>query len=154
MATAKGDAKDVVAGWARVVRSGATPLYGTSWENAASQAVAKKLRLAAEPPFSCHITTDARDNANRRCGDWWIEAPRSQALGAGFSIEIAMRLKPGYLLAGFLILVAAAFMYAARIRFSIPSIGFSPTIWSVVVKSRGVGLIPVIWDGLPELLSL
>jgi RimJ/RimL family protein N-acetyltransferase len=44
----KGYAKDVVAGWARAVRSlGAIPLYGTSWENTASQAVAKKLRLAA-----------------------------------------------------------------------------------------------------------
>jgi len=43
----KGYARDVVAGWARAVRSlGATPLYGTSWENTASQAVAKKLRLA------------------------------------------------------------------------------------------------------------
>lgn len=44
----KGYAKDVVAGWARLVRSvGAMPLYSTSWENTASQAVAKKLRLAA-----------------------------------------------------------------------------------------------------------
>jgi RimJ/RimL family protein N-acetyltransferase len=43
----KGYAKDVVAGWARLVRSlGAVPLYSTSWENIASQAVAKKLRLA------------------------------------------------------------------------------------------------------------
>lgn len=43
----KGYARDVVAGWARAVRSlGATPLYGTSWENTASQAVANKLRLA------------------------------------------------------------------------------------------------------------
>jgi RimJ/RimL family protein N-acetyltransferase len=43
----KGYAKDVVAGWARFVQSmGATPLYSTSWENTASQAVAKKLRLA------------------------------------------------------------------------------------------------------------
>ena len=42
----KGYAKDVVAGWARSVRSmGAIPLYSTSWENIASQAVAKKLRL-------------------------------------------------------------------------------------------------------------
>jgi hypothetical protein len=41
-------AKDVVAGWARAVRSlGATPLYSTSWENTASQAVAEKLRLAS-----------------------------------------------------------------------------------------------------------
>jgi RimJ/RimL family protein N-acetyltransferase len=52
----KGYAKDVVAGWARAVRSlGAIPLYGTSWENAASQAVAKKLRLA---PYGAdfHVT--------------------------------------------------------------------------------------------------
>lgn len=52
----KGYAKEVVAGWARAVRSlGATPLYGTSWENAASQSVAKKLRLA---PYGAdfHVT--------------------------------------------------------------------------------------------------
>ena len=42
----KGYAQDVVAGWARSVRSmGAMPLYSTSWENTASQALAKKLRL-------------------------------------------------------------------------------------------------------------
>jgi GNAT acetyltransferase len=42
----KGYAKDVVAGWALSVKSmGALPLYSTSWENAASQAVAKKLQL-------------------------------------------------------------------------------------------------------------
>src|SRR5688572_9684404 len=42
----KGYAKDVVAGWARVVQSmGAMPLYSTAWENTASQAVAKKLHL-------------------------------------------------------------------------------------------------------------
>jgi RimJ/RimL family protein N-acetyltransferase len=42
----KGYATDVVAGWARVVQSlGAMPLYSTSWENTASQAVAKKLHL-------------------------------------------------------------------------------------------------------------
>lgn len=42
----KGYAQDVVAGWARVVQSmGAIPLYSTSWENTASQAVAKKLHL-------------------------------------------------------------------------------------------------------------
>jgi RimJ/RimL family protein N-acetyltransferase len=42
----KGYAKDVVAGWAWVVQSmGAMPLYSTSWENTASQAVAKKLYL-------------------------------------------------------------------------------------------------------------
>jgi RimJ/RimL family protein N-acetyltransferase len=42
----RGYAGEVVAGWARLVQSaGALPLYSTSWENAASQAVAKKLRL-------------------------------------------------------------------------------------------------------------
>lgn len=42
----QGYAKDVVAGWARFVESlGALPLYSTSWENSASQAVAKKLHL-------------------------------------------------------------------------------------------------------------
>jgi RimJ/RimL family protein N-acetyltransferase len=42
----KGYAKDAVAGWARLVRSmGARPLYDTSWENTASQAVARKLQL-------------------------------------------------------------------------------------------------------------
>lgn len=52
----RGYAKDVVAGWARVVRSvGAIPLYSTSWENTASQAVAKKLHLV---PYGedLHIT--------------------------------------------------------------------------------------------------
>lgn len=43
----KGYAKDVVAEWARRVRAaGAIPLYSTSRENKASQAVARKLRLA------------------------------------------------------------------------------------------------------------
>ncbi len=42
----KGYAKDVVAEWAFLVRSaGAIPLYSTSWENVASQAVARKLQL-------------------------------------------------------------------------------------------------------------
>ena len=42
----RGYAPDVVAGWARVVQSlGAMPFYSTSWENTASQAVAKKLHL-------------------------------------------------------------------------------------------------------------
>ena len=42
----RGYAMDVVAGWARVVHSmGAIPLYSTSWENTASQALAKKLHL-------------------------------------------------------------------------------------------------------------
>ncbi len=42
----KGYAKDVVAEWARLVRAaGAIPLYSTSWENNASQAVARKLEL-------------------------------------------------------------------------------------------------------------
>lgn len=39
-------AKDVTAEWARLVRAaGAIPLYSTSWENKASQAVTRKLRL-------------------------------------------------------------------------------------------------------------
>ena len=39
-------AKDVTTEWARLVRAvGAIPLYSTSWENVASQAVARKLRL-------------------------------------------------------------------------------------------------------------
>lgn len=43
----RGYAKDAVAGWARLVRSlGAVPLYSTSWENAASRALARKLGLA------------------------------------------------------------------------------------------------------------
>ena len=43
----RGYAADVTAGWARLVRAaGAVPLYSTSWENKASQAVAKKLRLS------------------------------------------------------------------------------------------------------------
>lgn len=42
----KGYAADVAAEWARRVRAaGAIPLYSTSWENRASQAVARKLRL-------------------------------------------------------------------------------------------------------------
>ena len=42
----RGYAKDVTAGWARLVKAaGAVPLYSTSWENTASQSVAKKLRL-------------------------------------------------------------------------------------------------------------
>ena len=52
----RGYARDVVAGWARAVRSlGAMPLYSTSWENTASQAVATKLRLL---PFGAdfHVT--------------------------------------------------------------------------------------------------
>jgi predicted GNAT family acetyltransferase len=41
-----GYAKDVVTEWARIVRAaGAIPLYSTAWENNASQAVARKLRL-------------------------------------------------------------------------------------------------------------
>jgi RimJ/RimL family protein N-acetyltransferase len=44
----KGYAQDVVAGWARFVHAlGAVPLYSTSWENSASRAVAKRLRLHA-----------------------------------------------------------------------------------------------------------
>jgi RimJ/RimL family protein N-acetyltransferase len=52
----KGYAKEVVAGWARLVQSmGVMPLYSTSWENTASQAVAKKLHLV---PFGAtfHVT--------------------------------------------------------------------------------------------------
>ena len=43
----KGYAADVTAEWARLVRArtGAIPFYGTSWENKASQAVARKLHL-------------------------------------------------------------------------------------------------------------
>lgn len=42
----RGYARDVTAAWARAVRTrGAEPLYSTSWENTASQAVARKLRL-------------------------------------------------------------------------------------------------------------
>ena len=42
----QGYAKDVAAQWARLVRTaGAIPLYSTSWENNASQAVARKLHL-------------------------------------------------------------------------------------------------------------
>jgi RimJ/RimL family protein N-acetyltransferase len=42
----KGYAKEVTAEWARLVRAmGALPLYSTSWENTASQAVARKLEL-------------------------------------------------------------------------------------------------------------
>ena len=43
----RGYAADVVAGWALRVRSlGAAAMYSTSWENAASQGVARKLRMA------------------------------------------------------------------------------------------------------------
>ena len=42
----KGYAKEVTAEWARLVlATGAVPLYSTSWENTASQAVARKLEL-------------------------------------------------------------------------------------------------------------
>jgi len=42
----KGLAVDVTAHWARLVRAkGAIPLYSTSWENTASQSVARKLGL-------------------------------------------------------------------------------------------------------------
>jgi RimJ/RimL family protein N-acetyltransferase len=52
----QGYATAAVAGWARVVQSmGAIPLYSTSWENTASQAVAKKLHLV---PYGAdfHVT--------------------------------------------------------------------------------------------------
>lgn len=42
----RGFAKDVTAGWARLVAAlDAIPMYSTSWENAASRALARKLRL-------------------------------------------------------------------------------------------------------------
>jgi hypothetical protein len=42
----RGHAPDVTAGWALLVRSaGAAPLYSTSWDNAASRSVARKLGL-------------------------------------------------------------------------------------------------------------
>jgi RimJ/RimL family protein N-acetyltransferase len=42
----QGYAKDVAAEWANRVRAvGGIPLYSTSWENKASQAVARKLGL-------------------------------------------------------------------------------------------------------------
>jgi len=42
----RGYAKEVTAAWARAVRdAGALPMYSTSWENTASRAVARKLRL-------------------------------------------------------------------------------------------------------------
>lgn len=42
----KGYAREVVAEWAlKVQAAGAIPMYSTSWENIASQAVARKLRL-------------------------------------------------------------------------------------------------------------
>jgi RimJ/RimL family protein N-acetyltransferase len=51
----RGYAREVVAGWASSVRSSdAVPLYSTSWENTASQAVAKKLRLV-QYGVDCHV---------------------------------------------------------------------------------------------------
>jgi GNAT superfamily N-acetyltransferase len=42
----RGYAKEVTAGWARLVKSlDAVPMYSTSWDNTASRAVARKLRL-------------------------------------------------------------------------------------------------------------
>jgi predicted GNAT family acetyltransferase len=42
----RGYASAVVAGWARTIRAtGRIPLYSTSWNNLASQGVARKLRL-------------------------------------------------------------------------------------------------------------
>jgi hypothetical protein len=44
----KGYGTEVGAGWANLVKSrGALPLYSTSWENIASQAVARKLQLVS-----------------------------------------------------------------------------------------------------------
>lgn len=44
----KGYAAEVVAGWASLVKSrSAIPLYSTSWDNIASQAVARKLQLVS-----------------------------------------------------------------------------------------------------------
>ena len=43
----KGHAVDAVAGWANEVRkTGAIPLYSTSWDNAASRGLAAKLGLS------------------------------------------------------------------------------------------------------------
>lgn len=42
----RGFARDATAGWARLVRAlEAVPMYSTAWENAASRALARKLRL-------------------------------------------------------------------------------------------------------------
>jgi predicted GNAT family acetyltransferase len=42
----RGCAVEAVAAWARIVRdAGRIPLYSTSWQNYASQALAAKLRL-------------------------------------------------------------------------------------------------------------
>jgi hypothetical protein len=43
----RGHAVNAVAGWARAARSwGATPFYSTSWDNVASQGIARRLQLS------------------------------------------------------------------------------------------------------------
>jgi predicted GNAT family acetyltransferase len=52
----RGHAANAVAAWANAVRkTGAVPLYSTSWDNVASQSVAAKLGLS---PFGAdfHVT--------------------------------------------------------------------------------------------------